>query len=52
MGLAYLRVHLERVNHEVSRALTIAYRDFLGPAGNGRGFYIFLFCPRCPAVPL
>jgi len=33
---------------KVSRALNIAYRDFLGPAGDGRGFSISFFSPLLP----
>src|SRR6185295_454108 len=34
--------------NEVSRALITAYRDFLGPAGDGRGFSMSFFCPLLP----
>ena len=33
---------------EISCAPNTAYRDFLGPAGDGRGFSIFFFCPLLP----
>ena len=36
------RVHHERVYREISRALNKAHREFFeGPAGDGRGFFMF-----------
>jgi len=52
LRLAYLGVHLERVNQRGFACAEYRVHGFSGPRRRRTGLFYFSFCPLLPAVPL